>query len=221
MIRAITRRKRTDEVRELLPEEGGVFIVGCGTCATMCRTGGLEEVAALADALHSAGIQVAGTTILPVACDDMEAAALDAHRETLDSAASVVVLACGFGIQTVGRRVPLPVIPGLDTLFMGKEHAPGSFAEICTQCGDCILGDTGGICPVTSCHKGLVNGPCGGTDNGKCEVDPETDCAWTLIYKKLEEQGRLDRIRKLVPPRDYQIPPQPGALTVPVDETGG
>ena len=95
-----------------------------------------------------------------------------------------------------------PVIPALDTLFIGVEDSPGSFQEVCAQCGQCILGETAAICPVTRCHKGLLNGPCGGTNDGKCEVDKEKDCAWTLIYRRLEEQGRLDLTRK------YQIDTQ-------------
>ena len=101
-------------------------------------------------------------------------------------------------------------MPALDTLFIGKESASGEFNEICTQCGTCIIGETGGICPVTSCHKGLVNGPCGGTDQGKCEIPGIKDCAWTLIYNRLTELGRLDSMRKLQKPRNYLGEPTPG-----------
>jgi len=102
------------------------------------------------------------------------------------------------------------VIPALDTIFIGKEMSHGAFQQVCVQCGECVLGETGGICPVTSCHKGLVNGPCGGTNNGKCEVDSNKDCAWTLIYNRLEKYGRLDLMRKYQPPKNYNVEPQPG-----------
>jgi hypothetical protein len=106
------------------------------------------------------------------------------------------------------------VVPALDTLFIGKENGIGQFDEICTQCGTCILGETGGICPVTSCHKGLVNGPCGGTNNGKCEIDQEKDCAWTLIYNRLKDLGRLDSMRTYQKPRNHQGEPSPGKLNL-------
>jgi len=98
-----------------------------------------------------------------------------------------------------------PVIPSLDTLFIGVEDSPGSFYEVCAQCGQCILGELAGICPLSRCHKSLLNGPCGGTNNGKCEVDSEKDCAWTLIYQRLEEQNRLDSMRKYQPPKNYHV----------------
>jgi len=106
-------------------------------------------------------------------------------------------------------NIDKPVIPALDTLFIGVEETPGDFHEVCAQCGQCVLGETAGICPLTACHKGLLNGPCGGTNNGKCEVDKEKDCAWTLIYQRLKEQGRLDLMRKHHSPRNYNVMPRP------------
>jgi len=102
-----------------------------------------------------------------------------------------------------------PAFPALDTLFIGVEDVPGRYQEVCAQCGQCVLGDTAGICPVTACHKGLLNGPCGGTNDGMCEVDREKECAWTLIYQRLEAQGRLGYMRKLYGPRDYNVEPRP------------
>ena len=109
----------------------------------------------------------------------------------------------------MGLYIDKPVIPALDTLFIGIEEGPGLFHEVCAQCGQCVIGDTAGICPLTACHKGLLNGPCGGTNDGMCEVDKEKDCAWTLIYQRLEEQGRLDLMRKYQPPKNYQVVPRP------------
>jgi hypothetical protein len=127
-------------------------------------------------------------------------------------------MTCAFGVQTVARQLLLPVIPALDTLFIGKEKGLGQFDEICTQCGECVLGQTGGICPVTSCHKGMVNGPCGGTNNGKCEIDPQKDCAWTLIHRRLEELGQLHLMKRYQGPRNYQKEPKPGKYFVPLGE---
>jgi hypothetical protein len=119
-------------------------------------------------------------------------------------------MTCAFGVQTISSQTKKFVIPALDTLFMGKETAVGQFDEICSQCGTCIIGETGGICPVTSCHKGLVNGPCGGTNNGKCEIGSEKDCAWTMIYNRLDELGSLNLMKKYQGPRNHQGEPMPG-----------
>ena len=119
----------------------------------------------------------------------------------------LLIMSCAFGVQTIARQMKKMVVPALDTLFVGKETGVGLFDEICTQCGACIIGETGGICPVTSCHKGMVNGPCGGTNNGKCEIDTNKDCAWTLIYNRLKELGRLDAMRKYQKPRNHRANP--------------
>jgi hypothetical protein len=124
-------------------------------------------------------------------------------------------MTCALGVHRLSLYLKRPVIPALDTLFIAVEDTPGSFHEVCAQCGQCVLGETAGICPITACHKGLVNGPCGGTNNGKCEVDKERDCAWTLIYQRLKEQGRLDLMRRYFPPRNYHVVPRPRVLRIP------
>jgi hypothetical protein len=152
--------------------------------------------------------------VLPVACDNLTGEALEEYGQKIDQADVLLIMTCAFGVQTIASQLKKMVVPALDTLFIGKETGIGTFNEICTQCGTCILGETGGICPVTSCHKGLVNGPCGGTNNGKCEIDPEKDCAWTLIYNRLKELGRLDSMRTLQKPRNHQGEPSPGKLNL-------
>lgn len=214
MIRSITRQKSPEEIDALLDGIERVFIVGCGTCVTMCRTGGIQEVGEMAHRLGERGKFVTGTVVLPVACDQMTEETLRKKEEEISHAEVILIMTCAFGVQTVANQVERPVIPALDTLFIGKERGIGVFEEVCTQCGDCILGETGGICPVTNCHKGLVNGPCGGTNNGRCEVDPEKECVWTLIYNRLKEQNRLDLMRRLQPPRDHQVSPRPGKITL-------
>lgn len=220
MIRSITKQKSLEEVLGLLDGLERVFIVGCGTCVTLCRTGGAPEVEDMARRLRENGRIVTGSMVIPVACDEISHEALDQMRDPLYQSQAVLIMTCAFGVQTIGRQVQLPAIPALDTLFIGKEHGIGRFEEICTQCGECILGDTGGICPVTSCHKGLVNGPCGGTREGRCEIDPEKDCAWTLIYERLKAQGRLHRMRRLQPPKNHQVSPRPGRVLIPLEERG-
>ncbi len=204
-MKSITKQKPLDELKQLLEELDRVYIIGCGTCATMTKTGGIEEVAAMKEQLEELGKLVTGTIVIPTACDEMTEAAVKDNEEAVQQADCILVMACALGVHRASLYLDQPLIPALDTLFIGLEDSPGSFQEVCAQCGQCILGETAAICPVTRCHKGLLNGPCGGTNNGKCEVDKERDCAWTLIYRRLEEQGRLDLMRKYQPPKNYQI----------------
>lgn len=210
MIRSITRKKPEEEVDRLLTGLGRIFVIGCGTCVTLTHTGGAPEVEAMKEQLTGKGKLVTGSTVLPVACDNLTGEALREFGHQMEQANVLLVMTCAFGVQTVARQTGAMVVPALDTLFIGKETGPGLFDEVCTQCGTCIIGETGGICPVTTCHKGLVNGPCGGTNNGKCEIDAEKDCAWTLIYNRLKELGRLDSMRVLQKPRNHQGEPSPG-----------
>ena len=214
MIRSITKQKSEEELARLLDGLGRVFILGCGTCTTLTRTGGEPEVRAMGEQLSSQGKLVTGGVVVPVACDNLTGEALNEYGQQIDQADVLLIMTCAFGVQTIARQLKKMVVPALDTLFIGKETSVGLFDEICTQCGTCILGETGGICPVTSCHKGMVNGPCGGTNNGKCEIDPEKDCAWTLIYNRLKELGRLDSMRTLQKPRNHQGEPSPGKLNL-------
>jgi ferredoxin len=214
MIRSITKQKSEEEIDRLLEGLSRVFIIGCGTCVTLTRTGGEPEVQAMKEELSEKGKLVTGTTVLPVACDNLTGEALREFGQKIDQADVLLIMTCAFGVQTIARHLKKMVVPALDTLFIGKETSVGLFDEICTQCGTCIIGETGGICPVTSCHKGMVNGPCGGTNNGKCEIDANKDCVWTLIYNRLKELDRLDAMRKYQKPRNHQGEPTPGKWTV-------
>ncbi len=214
MIRSITQQKPEEEIERLLAGMGRVFIIGCGTCVTLTRTGGEPEVLRMKEKLAEKGKLVTGHAVVPVACDNLTPEILAEHGKSIDQADALLIMTCAFGVQTVAARLKKMVVPALDTLFIGKETGVGEFAEICAQCGTCILGETGGICPVTSCHKGLVNGPCGGTDDGKCEIDKAGDCAWTRIYDRLKELGMLDAMRKYQPPRNHQGAPRPGNFSL-------
>ena len=217
MIRSITQQKPEEELDQLLDGLGRVFIIGCGTCATLTQTGGVPEVSAIKKRLSEKGKMVTGDVVLAVACDNLTRDALAEYGSRMDQADVLLIMACAFGVQTIARQMKKVVVPALDTLFIGKETSLGEFNEICTQCGTCILGETGGICPVTSCHKGLVNGPCGGTNNGKCEIDNDKECAWTLIYNRLNELNRLDAMRKLQKPRNHQGELSPGKWRLKLD----
>ena len=218
MIRSITQRKSDEELDQLMEGLGRVFIFGCGTCTTLTHTGGAAQVEAMKTYFSDKGKLITGSVVLPVACDNMTQEAMDEYEQQIAQADVLLIMSCAFGVQTIARTLKKVVVPALDTLFIGKETGVGLFDEVCVQCGDCILGETGGICPVASCHKGLVNGPCGGTSNGKCEIDKEKDCVWTLIYDRLHELGRLDAMRKLQTPRNHQGgEPKPGKYTLSAD----
>jgi len=128
-------------------------------------------------------------------------------KPQMDGVEAVLSLACGAGVQTVAELFPeLPVFPVQNTYFIGAEEREGGILEErCAGCGNCLLAQTGGICPVTRCAKGLLNGACGGARNGKCELDPEKDCAWELIFQRLEKQGKLQFLKEFRPPREYQL----------------
>lgn len=214
MIRSITQAKHDDEVLRLLEGSARVFILGCGTCTTMTHTGGETEVAAMKAKLSDKGKLITGTVTIPVACDNLSEYILNQFGDGIKQADALLVMSCAFGVQTLARHTRKMVVPALDTLFIGKETSTGEYNEICQQCGTCVIGETGGICPVTSCHKGLVNGPCGGTNKGKCEIDSAKDCAWTMIYNRLDELGRLDLMRTLQKPRNFLGEPSPGKYRI-------
>lgn len=213
-MKSITKQKPFEEIKQQLEAFDRVYIAGCGTCSTMTRTGGKEEVLEMRKRLQELGKLVTGWIVIPTACDEMTEAAIKENNGAIQNAASVLVMACALGVHKLSTYIDKPAIPALDTLFIGVEDDPGCFQEVCAQCGQCILGETAGICPLTACHKGLLNGPCGGTNNGKCEVDKEKDCAWTLIYQRLKGQGRLDLMRRYHSPRDYNVAPRPRTIRI-------
>jgi ferredoxin len=213
-MKSITKQKPFEEIKQQLEGVDRVYIAGCGTCSTMTKTGGKEEVVEMRKRLQELGKLVTGWIVIPTACDEMTEVAVKENNGAIQNAACILVMACALGVHKLGTYIDKPVIPALDTLFIGVEDGPGCFQEVCVQCGQCILGETAGICPLTACHKGLLNGPCGGTNNGKCEVDKEKDCAWTLIYQRLKEQGRLELMRRYHSPRDYNVAPRPRTIRI-------
>ncbi len=213
-MKSITKQKSLEEIQQQLVGLDRVYIIGCGTCTTMTRTGGRDEVLEMKERLQGMDKIVTGWLVTPTACDEMTGAALVHANGAIANASCVVSMSCAMGVQRMAGYLDKPVLPALDTLFIGLESSPGDFHEICAQCGHCLLGYTAGICPVTACHKHLLNGPCGGTDSGRCEVDKDKDCAWTLIYKRLKQQGRLDVMRRYQPVKNSQVVPRPRIMRV-------
>ena len=213
-MKTITRQKPFEEIKESLADLDRFFIVGCGTCATMTKTGGIDQVIEMKDSLQEMDKLITGWMVIPTACDEMTEAALKENRPAIEDSSCILSMACALGVHRMSLYINRPIIPILDTLFIAVEDTPGYFNEVCTQCGQCILGETAGICPITTCLKGLVNGPCSGTNNGKCEVDKESDCAWHLIDERLKEQGKIDLMRKYHSPRNFQVAPLPRMVKI-------
>ncbi len=199
----ITEAKPAEEIAQMLAQCQRVFLVGCGTCTTMLHTGGRTEVLAMKAALEEQGKTVTGYMIVPTACDPLTREAIAENIAAIDNTDCLLALTCAFGVQTVGLYCERPVYPALNTMFLGKEEDPDTFIEVCRQCGDCVLGSTAGICPLVRCAKSLLNGPCGGSVDGKCEVDPETPCAWQLIIDRLTAFDMLEKFDKIIPARDW------------------
>jgi len=216
-VKTITEQKPFATIRQFLEPHDKVYIIGCGTCATMCRTGGKEEVLRMKERLEGEEKSVTGWMIIPTACNALTGEAMRIEADRIEEADAILVMACAFGVQRVGSFTDKLVYPALDTLFIGMEESPGHFSELCSQCGQCFLGETAGICPITACAKGLLNGPCGGSNEGKCEIDPEKDCAWILIYERLKALDRLELMLKYQPPRDFRKAQKPRKAVVEFD----
>ncbi|MBW2039643.1 MAG: methylenetetrahydrofolate reductase C-terminal domain-containing protein [Deltaproteobacteria bacterium] len=200
----ISEQKPFKEILGYLEDEEKVFIVGCGDCATVCQTGGEEQVKEMKAKLEGVGKIVTGWIVLNPACHILEVKrGFREKKEEVSSANSLLVMACGNGVQAVVEASGKVAHPALNTLFLGSIQRFGQYLERCSLCGECILEKTGGICPLTRCAKGLLNGPCGGAKDGKCEVDPEKDCAWELIFKRLNELGKIERLKEFQPPKAY------------------
>jgi ferredoxin len=207
----ISEQKSKEELLLALDGCERVFLVGCAACATACKSGGEEEVFRMQEWLTSLGREVTGSLIIEEACHIMRAGRdLRQHRLAVEEADVLLVLACGAGIQSVSSSTDKRVIGGLNSLFLGNIRRFGQYEEKCSLCGDCILNETAGICPVTNCAKGLLNGPCGGMEEGRCEADRDKECAWNEIFQRLKKQGRPGVFARTVPPKNWGKVLKPG-----------
>jgi hypothetical protein len=213
----VTEQKPIEEILKYLESYKSVYIVGCGTCATMLHTGGKDEVLKMKSQLEEAGKSVTGWMVIPTACDTLTKDAIDESIKQIDSAQALLVMSCAYGVQTVGLYTTKAVYPALNTLFIGKEETPGVYAEVCAQCGKCKLGKTAAVCPLVRCAKSLQNGPCGGSVNGKCEVDPNTPCAWQSIIDRLSAIGELNKLDEIEPVQDWSKSHSGGPRRIAID----
>jgi ferredoxin len=204
----VAERKSIPELMEIIRPHRRVLVLGCGTCVTVCLAGGEREVCIIASALRMASrlsgnpIEIGELTI-ERQCDNVF---LEQAAKDIDSYDAVLSLGCGAGVQAIAERyAKKPVYAGLNTAFLGVLEERGVWAEKCAACGACVLHEYGGICPVARCAKRLLNGPCGGSREDRCEVRPDRECAWQLIYSRLKEIGQLDRLTAIAPPKDWSV----------------
>jgi ferredoxin len=209
--------KSITELKQLIAGHEKVLFAGCGTCVTVCLAGGEREVGIasyavrMARKLQGEPLELTQVTI-ERQCEnefikDLAEAAVDVD--------AIVSFGCGVGVQAIAERFPgKPVYAGLNTQFMGLLEEQAVWTEKCMGCGDCVLAGYGGICPVTRCAKRLLNGPCGGSTEESCEVDPDRPCAWQLIYERLKSIDQLDRLEEVAPPKDWSTSWHAGARTV-------
>lgn len=208
----IAEQKPLSEICANLEGHKRILIAGCRSCVAICLAGGEKEVGILAEALRLRST---------LKGSDWEIAEITVERQcekewvremarSVGGKDAVLSIACGVGAQTVQDMYPaIRVIPGLNTSNMGAPEEPGIFLEKCGGCGDCILHLTGGVCPIARCAKSLLNGPCGGSQDGRCEVSPETPCAWDEIHRSLKRLGRTDLMEQVIPPKNW-IPSRSG-----------
>jgi len=221
----VAEQKPLEDIMRMIAPYERVLILGCGTCMTVCDAGGEREVSFLHNTLQLAqtrseeGAHAFSEYTIKRQCDPEF---LDVLTEKAADVDVILSLGCGIGVQAIAERLPdMPVLPGVNTSFMGMTKESGVWDERCAACGECRLEDTAGICPITRCTKGILNGPCAGTKNGKCEVNKDMDCAWILIYQRLERLQQLDKMRRYYPPRNYRAIPRPRRIISKADTVVG
>ncbi len=202
----VAEKKPIEEIIEQVKAHKHILVLGCNECVTVCEAGGKKEVGVLASALRMYFANQGKEVVIDEAtverqCDHEY---IDAFQSVMDRYDAVVSLACGVGVQFMAEKYhTTPIYPGVNTCFLGATEKRGLWTERCQACGNCILAFTGGICPVARCAKRLLNGPCGGSSHGKCEVNKDLDCAWQLIIDRLQAIGRMDLYEKMFPIKDW------------------
>jgi ferredoxin len=213
----VAQRKNIPDLIEIVKGHKKILVLGCGTCVTVCLAGGQREVSIIASALRMASklkgmhLEVEELTI-ERQCDNVF---IEQAADAIKRNDAVLSLGCGAGVQAIAERYgDKPVYAGLDTAFIGILEERGIWAEKCAACGACVLAEFGGICPITRCAKHMLNGPCSGSREDRCEVNPERQCAWQLIYNRLKEIGQLDRLKKIKSPKNWNKSQSGGYRTI-------
>ncbi|HPI92491.1 MAG TPA: methylenetetrahydrofolate reductase C-terminal domain-containing protein [Deltaproteobacteria bacterium] len=213
----VAQRKNIPDLLSIVEKHKTVLVLGCGTCVTVCLSGGQREVSIIASALRMA----ARLNDLPLTIDELtierqcDNVFLEQASDAIKKVDAVLSLGCGAGVQALAERfADKPVYAGLDTAFIGILEERGIWTEKCAACGSCVLHLYGGICPVTRCAKHMLNGPCSGSREDRCEVDPDRPCAWQLIYKRLKDIGQLDRLKEIRSPKNWKPSLSGGLRTI-------
>ena len=202
----ISEQKPLQEVLGYLDGDKSIFLIGCKGCAEGWGSGGEKQVAEMRNALQEKGKTITGSVVVDMLCDvTLTKLKLRAYKKETTAADSILVLTDGSGVQTVAEVLSKVVHPGCNTLSSGGAHAEWKESERCLECGDCVLEFTGGLCPIARCSKHLLNGPCGGSQGGKCEVDPSIPCVWQQIVDHLAKLGRLDKLERFVTPKNWSM----------------
>ena len=211
----VSEQKPWEEIIGYLEGENKVFILGCNGCAQASGTGGPVQVEEMKVKLEAAGKRVTGAKVIDFLCQKaLVKSGLRARTGQVQAADSILVMTCGIGIQAVAAAVNKVCHPACNTVSLGGSRGEWEGSERCMECGECLLDYTGGICPLTACTKGLINGACGGSSNGKCELDPRKDCGWELIYNRLKAKNQLDKLTIFVPPKNYnKMMPNPALFS--------
>jgi ferredoxin len=213
----VAQRKSIPDLLEIVKNHKKILVLGCGTCVTVCLAGGQREVSIIASALRMATklkglpLELEELTI-ERQCDNVF---IEQAAEAIERNDAVLSLGCGAGVQAIAERYnSKPVYAGLDTAFIGILEERGVWTEKCAACGECVLHQYGGICPVTRCAKHMLNGPCSSSREDRCEVNPECQCAWQLIYQRLKNIGQLDRLKEIKPPKNWSLSRDGGYRTI-------
>ena len=220
----VAKQKALQTLADMIEKHRRVLLVGCATCVAECAAGGEREVSELGPALRMA-LRLRGkdTEVLERTIErQCELEFVDGIADVAKECDAVLAASCGIGIQTVAERFqPKPVYPALDTTFLGVRERPGVWSERCAACGECVLDRTGGICPIIRCSKSLLNGPCGGSAGGKCEISPDVPCAWQLIYDRHAALERVDEMAVIEPVHDWSASVSGGPRRADVDAECG
>ena len=211
----LSEQKPFEEILGYLDGEKSIFILGCNGCAQSSGSGGPVQVEEMKNWLEEAGKKVTGTKVIDFLCEKaLVKSGLRGRVDRVAAADSILVMTCGIGIQAVAASVNKVCHPACNTVNLGGSRGEWQGSERCQECGQCLLDYTGGICPITACTKSLVSGACGGASNGKCELSPERDCGWELIYNRLKEKGQLDKLKIAIDPLDHsKLMAQPEILS--------
>ncbi|MFC1939871.1 methylenetetrahydrofolate reductase C-terminal domain-containing protein [Chloroflexota bacterium] len=200
----LSKQKPWEEILGYLDGEKSLFVLGCNGCAQASGTGGPEQVEEMKSKLEGTGRKVTGSAVIDFLCEKaLVKSKLRTKVEQIKAADSILVMTCGVGVQAVAASVNKVCHPACDTVNLGGSRGEWQGSERCMECGECLLEYTGGICPLTACTKGLISGQCGGASKGKCEINPDKDCGWELIYNRLKALNKVGKLKIFINPKDY------------------